>query len=141
MSMKEKNETVPVNSDLSVEMTFVIKSYNIDAGGHVNNAVYINWLEDLRTKMLEKIILNEFLVENNMHFVVASTNIEYKKPLHLYQKPVGKLKLDKYRKGVWYFSCLISLNEKVIAKAFQKCVMINKSTQKMISENVFKLQE
>ncbi|MBK9097215.1 MAG: hypothetical protein IPM14_03660 [bacterium] len=77
--MKEKNETVPVNSDLSVEMTFVIKSYNIDAGGHVNNAVYINWLEDLRTKMLEKIILNEFLVENNMHFVVASTNIEYKK--------------------------------------------------------------
>ncbi len=43
------------------EITFKIKPYDIDAAGHVNNAVYINWLEDLRVKLFSKIIPLESL--------------------------------------------------------------------------------
>lgn len=127
------------NNETSIELKLEIKPYNIDATGHVNNAVYINWLEDLRTKLLEKIIPHEDLVEKNLHFVVASTNIEYKKPLHLYEEPTGIMRLDKYERGIWYLSCLITLDGNVATKAFQKCVMLDKNTQKMINENLFKM--
>ena len=90
-----------------VESDIEIKPYNIDSAGHVNNAVYIYWLEDLRTKLLEKILPREELLKRNFHLVVASTNIEYKMPLHLYENPVGKMKIDKYERGVLYLSIFI----------------------------------
>jgi acyl-CoA thioester hydrolase len=125
-------------NNFEVEITFSIKSYNIDAAGHVNNAVYINWLEDLRANLLEKILPIETISNRNFHFVVASTNIEYKKPLHLYEKPVGKMKVDKYEKGIWYLSGVIKLNDKVITRAFQKCVLIDKMTQKMVKDKAIR---
>ena len=125
-------------SDIEIKLNFTIKSYNIDAAGHVNNAVYINWLEDLRTDLLEKILPAKTISNRTFHFVVASTNIEYRKPLHLYEKPVGKMKVDRYEKGIWYLSGIIMLNDKVIVKAFQKCVLINKKTQKMVKDKVIR---
>jgi acyl-CoA thioester hydrolase len=119
-----------------VESDIEIKPYNIDSAGHVNNAVYIYWLEDLRTKLLGKILPHEKLLKRNFHLVVASTNIEYKMPLHLYENPVGRMKIDKYERGVLYLSCLITLNSKTAAKAFQKCVFIDKSTRKMIKNKI-----
>lgn len=127
-----------IYNNSEVELSFDIKSYNIDAAGHVNNAVYINWLEDLRTDLLEKILPTETISNRNFHFVVASTNIEYKKPLHLYEKPTGKMKVDKYEKGIWYLSCVIKLDDKVIVKAFQKCVLMDKKTQKMVKDKVIR---
>ena len=48
--------------DHSTEIYFEIKPYDIDASGHVNNAVYINWLEDLRFKLFRKYIrLNDLI--------------------------------------------------------------------------------
>lgn len=120
-----------------LESDIEIKPYNIDAAGHVNNAVYINWLEDLRTKLFEKILPHEELLKRNYHLVVASTSIEYKKPLHLHEKPVGKMKIDKYERGIFYLSCLITLDKKIVAKVFQKCVLVNKYTQKMAKVKSF----
>ena len=126
-------------NNIEVELELSIKSYNIDAAGHVNNAVYIYWLEDLRTSLLEKILPYNILIEKNLHLVVASTTIEYKKPLHLYEKPVGKMRLDKYDRGIFYLSSSMTLNNKIVARADQKCVLINKSTQKMIKEKIIPL--
>jgi acyl-CoA thioester hydrolase len=122
-----------------IESGILIKPYNIDAAGHVNNAVYINWLEDLRTELLEKVLPHEELLKRNYHLVVASTNIEYKMPLHLYEKPIGKMKVDKFEKGIFYLSCLITLDNKIVTRAFQKCVLINKSNQKMVKHKIIPL--
>ena len=127
-----------MRNGVEIEIDFTIKSYNIDTAGHVNNAVYINWLEDLRTNLLEKILPIETISNRNFHFVVASTNIEYKKPLHLYEKPTGIMKVDKYEKGIWYLSGIIKLNDKIVAKAFQKCVLIDKKTQKMVKDKIIR---
>jgi acyl-CoA thioester hydrolase len=123
-----------MQNSLEVELEFSIKTYNIDAAGHVNNAVYINWLEDLRSELLEKILPREILIDKNLHLVVASTYIEYKKPLHLYEKPVGKMRLEKYERGILNLACLIFLNNKTVARASQKCVLVDKITQKMVKE-------
>jgi YbgC/YbaW family acyl-CoA thioester hydrolase len=123
-------------NNIEVELEFSVKSYNIDAAGHVNNAVYINWLEDLRDLLIEKIIPREKLIIGNFHLIVANTNIDYKIALHLHDKPIGKIKLIKYEKGVLYLTSLIFLNDKVAAQASQKCVFIDKSSNKMITKNL-----
>jgi acyl-CoA thioester hydrolase len=88
----------------SIEMYFEIKPYNIDAAGHVNNAVFINWLEDLRVKLFGNIIPLNKIINKGCHLVVASTAIEYKIPLYLFDKPVGKIRIEKFTKGIWYIT-------------------------------------
>ncbi len=118
------------------EITFIIKPYDIDAAGHVNNAVYINWLEDLRVKLFNKMISLESLTKRNIFLVVASTSIRYKAPLFLYHKPKGILKIDNYSKGIWYLSGRIVLEDRVIAEAEQKCVLIDRKNNKMLRKIV-----
>lgn len=121
-----------VVNEISITLKLEIKPYNIDAAGHVNNAVYINWLEDLRDELFESILpLNE-LIEKGLYLAVASTTIEYKKPLFLFDKPTGKIKVEKYERGIWYLSAVIKLENQLVARAKQKCVLIDKKTNRMI---------
>lgn len=36
------------------ELVFSIRTYEIDAAGHVNNIAYVKWLEDLRCELFNK---------------------------------------------------------------------------------------
>ena len=118
------------------EITFKIKPYDIDAAGHVNNAVYINWLEDLRVNLFSKIIPLESLAKRNIFLVVASTCIKYKAPLFLYNTPLGILKIEKYYKGIWQVSARFILNGRLIAEAVQKCVLLDRKNNKMFRKIV-----
>jgi acyl-CoA thioester hydrolase len=120
--------------EISISLKFVVKPYNIDASGHVNNAVYINWLEDLRDELFEKIIPINELISKGLYLVVASTIIEYKKPIFLFDKPEGTMRVDKYTRGIWYLSAEIELEGKIAAKVKQKCVLFDRETKKMIHE-------
>jgi len=113
-------------------ITFEIKPYDIDAAGHVNNSVYINWLEDLRVKLFSEIIPMESLTERKIFLVVAATSIRYRAPLFLYNNPLGTLKIDNYSKGIWYLSAKFMLEDRVVAEASQKCVLIDRENNKML---------
>ena len=75
-------------------INFEIKTYEIDIAGHVNNIVYVKWLEDLRCKLFEKILPIDNLLYLNLYPVVTSTNIVYKKQLKLSDKPVGSIWIE-----------------------------------------------
>ena len=118
--------------DGQTAITFQIKPYEIDAAGHVNNAVYLNWLEDLRVKLFSEIIPLKSLTEREIFLVVASTSIRYRAPLFLYNKPLGILNIDNYSKGIWYLSAKFIREDRVIAEASQKCVLIDRKRNKML---------
>jgi acyl-CoA thioester hydrolase len=126
--MKEQNSFAEIN--------FEIKPYNIDVAGHVNNAVYLNWLEDLRVKLFRQFIHLDSLTRNNIHLVVASTSIKYKAPLFLFSKPKGIMKIDKYFKGIWFLSAEIKVENKITTQAFQKCVLMDIKNNRMIKKNI-----
>ena len=123
--------------DKSAEIYFRVKPYDIDASGHVNNAVYLNWLEDLRIKLFSKMIRLEELMQDNIYLVVSSTNIKYKSPVFLYNRPNGKIILDKYYKGIWYLSAEFQVEEKVTTVAFQKCALLDGVNNRMIKDIIF----
>ena len=61
-----------------------IYTYQIDFVGHVSNIVYIQWLENGRTRMLEKMGYPvDKLATNNIMPILTETNIRYKTPLYI----------------------------------------------------------
>ncbi|MDG2454204.1 MAG: thioesterase family protein [Bacteroidia bacterium] len=61
--------------------TLKIRGYHCDAYGHVNNARYLELLEEARWTFLEPALKEKFLDARNLLFVVVNINISYKKPL------------------------------------------------------------
>lgn len=65
--------------------TLDVHSYQLDVYDHVNNAVYIQWLEHGRSRLLQdKDLSYTKIVEAwGVRFVTVRTEIDYRSPLHL----------------------------------------------------------
>ncbi|MDZ7315205.1 MAG: acyl-CoA thioesterase [candidate division KSB1 bacterium] len=58
-----------------------VRSYNLDSFGHVNNAVYLNYLEEARCNYLEQMGLSFMDFHRLKAFAfVVSVHIDYKSP-------------------------------------------------------------
>jgi acyl-CoA thioester hydrolase len=73
-----------------VETGIEVKSYDIDIVGHVNNIVYIRWMEDLRLKILEHYLPYDRLMEQGISPVLLRTEIDYRKAVNMFEPVVGK---------------------------------------------------
>lgn len=61
--------------------TLKIRGYHCDAYGHVNNARYLEFLEEARWALLEPVLNEKFFDKQNLLIVVVNINISYRKPL------------------------------------------------------------
>lgn len=62
-----------------------VRSYELDSYGHVNNAVYMQWLEHGRSRLLQDKGFNYNSIEDawGVRFVTVATRIDFKVGLHL----------------------------------------------------------
>ena len=58
-----------------------VRGYHCDAYGHVNNARYLEFLEEGRWNWLQQSMDLEVFQKKGLLFVVVNLNISYKKPL------------------------------------------------------------
>ncbi len=123
------------NKIISIEINIEVKTYDIDVAGHVNNVVYIRWLEDMRIELLTKIYPLEKLLAINFYPVVTSSEIKYKKQIKLFDRPVGKMLLQSYSHGVFILKAEIIVNGKLSFTATQKCVLMNLTSGQMLPQN------
>jgi len=57
-----------------------IRGYHLDLFGHVNNARYLEFLEEARWAAFEKAVDLERLARNGHAFTVVNININYRRP-------------------------------------------------------------
>lgn len=57
-----------------------VRGYHLDVYQHVNNARYLEFLEEARWEWLEKMDAFHWLMENKLAFVVVNININYRRP-------------------------------------------------------------
>lgn len=105
---------------------FRVRGYEIDSFGHVNNAVYINYLEQARWEILDEINLLKSFAESGNLLVVVETNIKYIRELKLLDKAfvVSEMKIKGY--FLEFFQNIYNQNNEKIAKASVKCLFVDK---------------
>ena len=63
-----------------------VRGYELDSYGHVNNAVYLNYAEQARWKILnDKALLSSF-TSKELLLIVTETNIRYKRELKIFDQ-------------------------------------------------------
>jgi acyl-CoA thioester hydrolase len=104
---------------LYVELSFQPKTYDIDFAGHVSNIVYIRWLEDLRLSLLDTYFPLNAMMEKGIAPVVMRTTIDYKRPVRLFDKPIGKMWAGDIGNVKGILLAEFSVNSVVVATAEQ----------------------
>ena len=118
---------------LEVTLDLPVKTYDIDFAGIVSNIVYLRWLEDLRLKILETYLPLEPLMARGYCPIIASTQIQYKKALKMFDRPVGKMWVAKVSRLRCSLQAEIYLNNQIVTTATQVGFFINLETMRPIA--------
>ncbi|BAZ28836.1 hypothetical protein NIES4074_12710 [Cylindrospermum sp. NIES-4074] len=110
---------------LEVELVIPVRTYDIDFAGIVSNIVYIRWLEDLRLKFLDEHLQLDKQIEQGCVPVLAATEIQYKRPIKLVDKVIGRLWASGLGRLKWTVEAEILSNNEVAALATQKGAFVS----------------
>lgn len=109
-----------------------IYSYQIDFMGHVNNAVYINWMEIGRTKLLEAVgMATHEIFTQGFAPVLVQTNITYKKPLRLGDRVRVEIWLSELRNASATMQIrFYNSQQTLVAEGVQKGLFVDTQTMR-----------
>lgn len=81
-----------------LEYPLTIYPFHIDAIGHVNNIIYVQWMEIGRVHLLNAVDMTmEQIAQEGFGPALVETNISYKKPLYLGDAVTGNIWLSQLR--------------------------------------------
>lgn len=104
-----------------VSLPIRVKTYDIDVMGHVNNIVYIRWLEDLRTQFLDVHLPLVGLLERGLAPVIVGTEIHYRQGISLADHEVlGRMWAKEFGKAVFYIAADFLVDGEVRCTAVQR---------------------
>jgi len=128
--MTEMSTIAPKRS-LMIEMDIKVRTYHIDSGGHVSNIRYLYWMEDMRLEVMARYSAMQPLLENGYMPVITSTNIEYKKPIKLFDKPKGYMWISWVGKASYDFEGEIYVNGELATHVIHKGAFIDAKTGRL----------
>ncbi|ERK10931.1 4-hydroxybenzoyl-CoA thioesterase [Serratia fonticola AU-P3(3)] len=111
-----------------------VRGYHLDVYQHVNNARYLEFLEEARWEWLEDLDAFHWMTQNNIAFIVVNININYRKPAVL----GDKLRIDSQmlqlngKSGVLSQQVLLEPEGTVVADATLTFVCIDLKTQRAL---------
>lgn len=110
-----------------------IYTYHIDFVGHVNNIIYVQWLENARVKLIEAMgLLITDLSENDAILpIITETNIRYQKPFFLGDKVTAEVWVSEiFNLSANFRFRFLNQNKEICCTARQKVLFIDRETQK-----------
>ena len=115
----------------------VIRGYHCDSYGHVNNARYLELLEEARWEALSSAIDSGFFKELGLLFVVVNININYRaevKPNNVVQINTSLKEFGK-RSITFHQKIMNQSTEKLAVDADVKFVLLDQETKSMVAIN------
>lgn len=126
-----------------LQYTEPVYTYHIDFVGHVNNIIYVQWLENARNKLTEAMGLSiaQLAQEDEIMPIITETNIQYKKPFFLNNEVHVEVWVSEMANVFAYFNFrFLNENGEVCSTAQQKVLFIDKATQRP-SRKIVKYRE
>ncbi|BAY21316.1 hypothetical protein NIES2100_10660 [Calothrix sp. NIES-2100] len=109
-----------------------VYSFHIDFIGHVNNSIYIQWMEVGRTKLLEAIGMpTHKIFEQGFAPVLVQTNITYKTPLYLGELVQVSMWISELKNASAIMQFCFHNSQKILAaEAWQKGLFVDRETMR-----------
>ena len=108
--------------------SFEVRGYELDSFGHVNNAVYLRYLEHARWKMLqEEGITLQKMNEWKRWPVISRVEIEYKRPLFMGEIIEIETHLVAHMKASFTIEQRITRAGALVSEAHLKSVIIDET--------------
>src|SRR5690606_14151744 len=117
-------EAKPGKRPLLVTMPIRVQTYDIDFANHVNNQVYVRWLEDLRMELLRVYYPIKRFMDQGVAPILASTQISYKKAIGLYDEPVRRMWCSRLVHATMHLEAHIEVGDHVCAHATHRVVLL-----------------
>lgn len=105
----------------------IVNGYELDSFGHVNNAVYLNYLEAARWYGFKQINAMDLLSELGLFPVIIETNIKYLQELKLFDSIIIETEwscsdsIVENRHKIWKQGS----NKKLVSKALCRWVLLS----------------
>lgn len=114
-----------------------VRGFHCDMFGHVNNARYLEFLEEARWEWLNRITTFDFFEKHKMSFVVVNININYKRPSVLNDELMISVTLKNMgnKSASVYQVITRKSDQKIVADADVTFAMVDNTTGKAIELN------
>ncbi|MEN4851099.1 YbgC/FadM family acyl-CoA thioesterase [Pantoea agglomerans] len=118
-----------------MQTTIKVRGYHLDVYQHVNNARYLEFLEEARWEWLEEVEAFHWLQEQKLAFVVVNININYRRPAVLGDVLTIDSEITQLngKSGIIAQRVLLVGQETVVADAALTFVCIDLRTQKAVA--------
>ncbi len=115
-----------------IKYNLEVYTYQIDIVHHLNNTVYIEWMEIGRMKLLEAMGLPvEEIEKSGILPVLTETHIRYRKPIYFGDKVYAEIWVSKLGAASAIMSFRFYKNDGILAaEGWQKGLFINTETKK-----------
>jgi len=111
-----------------------VRGYHLDVYQHVNNARYLEFLEEARWEGLENTSFFHWITENNIAFIVVNININYRSAAVLGDVLciTSQLQQLNRKSGVLQQNVLLEPDGKIVADALITFVCIDLNTKQVL---------
>ncbi|MGC1029630.1 YbgC/FadM family acyl-CoA thioesterase [Pantoea agglomerans] len=118
-----------------MQTTIKVRGYHLDVYQHVNNARYLEFLEEARWEWLEEVEAFHWLQEQKLAFVVVNININYRRPAVLGDVLTIDSEITQLngKSGIIAQRVLLAGQETVVADAALTFVCIDLRSQKAVA--------
>ena len=110
------------------ECKIEVRGYELDSFGHVNNSVYLNYLEQARWEIFKSKNLFDFFNSNAFRLVVIENNIRYVNEAKIFDELVVKTELSLEKPYLVFAQDVYNIKlDKKITKANVKTLLVDKN--------------
>lgn len=103
-----------------------VRGYELDSFGHVNNAVYVNYLEQARWDILKTRGWYSFFKQNNLFLVVIENNLKYIRELIMFDQITVVSTYEKKDPYLMFYQDIIRKKDGVkVLKSIVKTLIVD----------------
>ena len=108
------------------EYQITVRGYELDSYGHVNHAVYLNYMEQARWEIIREAGLLDQLIREGKKLVVIKVDVRYISEIKLFDKIIIQTKLKKEAPYLVFYQKLINQNGNTrVARAVIKAILLD----------------
>jgi YbgC/YbaW family acyl-CoA thioester hydrolase len=108
------------------EYHITVRGYELDSYGHVNHAVYLNYMEQARWEIIREAGLLDQLIREGKKLVVIKVDVRYISEIKLFDKIVIHTKVKKEAPYLVFYQKLFNQNGNTrVARAVIKAILLD----------------